>query len=94
MSNGNSQTPAPDQVVNPMVTSDLVTTSSPGVSLASQMIAASQSQSRAMEASVAHLNQTYLVGLATATQCVARILNEPSDQLRQLDALITANSVD
>ncbi len=83
----------PTTAANPMVTSDMVVTSAPGFATASLMISSAQSQSRALEASVAQLNQTYMAGLATATQCVTRILGQPSDQLRQIDALIASNNL-
>ncbi|MEE9453007.1 MAG: hypothetical protein V3V13_01320 [Paracoccaceae bacterium] len=77
---------------NPLITSDMVVTSAPGFAIASLMISSAQSQSRAIEASVAQLNQTYMAGLATSTQCVVRILGQSNDQLRQIDALIAADT--
>jgi len=40
---------------------------------------------------VAQLNQTYLAGLATATQCVTRILEDPS-RSTLLNAYLAANN--
>ncbi|SMX43104.1 RebB family R body protein [Actibacterium lipolyticum] len=84
---------ASDAMESPTMTSDLVVSTSPSFAIASLMISSAQSQSRALEAGVAQLSQTYMAGLATATQCVTRILGQPSDQLRQIDALIAANNL-
>ncbi len=76
---------------SPMITSDMVMESAPAFAIGSLMISAAQSQSRAMEASVAQLSQTHLVGLATATQCVTRILEDPS-RATLLNAVIAATN--
>ncbi|MCX8508028.1 MAG: RebB family R body protein [Rhodobacteraceae bacterium] len=78
-------------LASPMITSDVVIQTAPSFAVASMMISAAQTQSRAMEANVAHLNQSYLAGLATATQCVTRILEDPS-RATLLNAFIAANN--
>ncbi len=88
---GTAALEAPSAFAGPMVTTDIVVETAPSFALASMMIAAAQSQSRAMEAGVAQLNQTYLAGLATATQCVTRILEDPS-RTTLLNAFIAANN--
>ncbi len=75
----------------PMVTTDMVVETAPSFALASMMIASAQSQSRAMEAGVAQLNQVYMAGLATATQCVTRILEDPS-RSTLLNAYLAGNN--
>jgi hypothetical protein len=82
---------APTAFAGPMVTTDVVVETAPSFALASMMIASAQSQSRAMEAGVAHQNQTFLAGLATATQCVTRILEDPS-RATLLNAFIAASN--
>jgi Killing trait len=78
-------------MASPMVTSDVVIETAPSFALASLMISSAQTQSRAMESGVAQLNHTYLAGLATATQCVTRILEDPS-RATLLNAFIAANN--
>jgi len=81
----------PDSLIDPTTTSDIVLSTAPGFAVASLMISSAQAQSRAMEAGVAHTNHFYMAGLATATQCVGRILNDPGDQLQALKAILAAN---
>lgn len=84
---------AADEMPAAALTSDTIVETSPGFSLASLMISSAQSQSRAIESQVLHLNQTYMVNLATATQCVTRLLDEPSLQQKAMDTMIYANKV-
>ena len=88
---GTAAPEAPSAFAGPMGTTDVVIETAPSFALASMMIASAQSQSRAMEAGVAQLNQTNLAGLATATQCVTRILEDPS-RATLLNAFIAANN--
>jgi hypothetical protein len=76
---------------SPMITSDIVMESAPSFAMASMMIASAQAQSRAMEAGAAHLNQTFIAGLATTTQCVTRILEDPS-RTALLNAFLASRS--
>ncbi|MEO8529755.1 MAG: hypothetical protein ABI459_00895 [Deltaproteobacteria bacterium] len=83
----------PDQspLVDSSTTSDIVVTAAPGFATASLMISSAQAQARALEASVAQTSHFYMAGLATATQCVGRILGDPGDQLQALKAILAAN---
>lgn len=81
-------------LVDPLTTSDMVVATAPSFAVASLMISSAQAQSRALEAGVANLSHGYMAGLASATQCVTRILGGPSEQLRQLNALLAANAGD
>jgi Killing trait len=78
-------------LTSPLITNDIVVATSPSFAVANLMISTAQAQSRAMEASVAHQNQTYMTGLATATQCVTRILEDPT-RATLLNAFITAQN--
>ncbi len=70
---------------------DVVMESTPTFAAASLMIGAAQSQSRAMAAEVAALQNFFTVGLTNAAISAVRILDEPSLQQRQLDAFLAAN---
>ncbi len=83
----------PEMSVDPLATSDLVIETAPSFAIASLMIGSAQVQCRAMEASVANLNQTFLVGLSTTTRCVNQILDEPTHQQAVLNSLIAANKI-
>jgi hypothetical protein len=82
----------PDTLVDPTTTSDIVLSTAPGFAVASLMISSAQAQARALENGVAHTNQVHMAGLATATQCVTKILSEPGDQLRALNAILAAQA--
>lgn len=78
-------------LASPMMTTDMVVQTAPSFAVASLMISSAQAQARALEASTAHLNQSYMVSLSTATQCVTRILDTPSQQLTLLNAALAAS---
>lgn len=67
---------------------DIVTGSTPGFALGSMMISASQSQARAMESAVSALMNNNVVGLATTSQCVSRILGAPSQAQQEFIAAL------
>lgn len=82
---------ATDPIGSAEITTATIIENSSGFALASLQISTSASASRGIAAEVANLNQTYLVGLATSTQCVARILEMTSQQQKALDSIIAAN---
>ena len=75
------------------LTSDLVVESAPGFAIASLMISSAQAQSRALEAAAVHQAHAFQVGLATSTQCVVKIFDEPSRLQSMLSEVIAANKV-
>ncbi|MDJ0826699.1 MAG: hypothetical protein QNJ16_14455 [Rhodobacter sp.] len=75
------------------LTQDMVMESAPSYAVASLMIGSAQSQTRAMAAEVAALQHFFIVGLTTASQNATRLLEEPSLQQKQLNALLEASKM-
>lgn len=74
----------------PAATNDAVMGAAPAFALGSMMIAASQSNARAMELAVATLGHNCVVSLATTSQCVNQILGAPTEAQQAFMAALQA----
>lgn len=85
--------PGRPEAASAAFTTDMVLETAPGFAIASLMISSAQAQARALEATAIHQTHAFQTGLATSTQCVVKILDEPSRQQSLLNEMIAANKL-